>query len=130
MRKVLRFLVILGLLTGTGLYLLYRNQQFLPLSKLPKPLINWLGLTETQDVGKVLGQATKNLDIDELALDPNALMTSWQRTLQGVNQGRRFFQGLVQVDETKGENFIDRTFKYATYIYCKQVVSEWEKNSP
>ena len=126
MKKILRFLIILALLIGVSLYLLYRNQNLLPKEKLPPAIKSLLALDDNDGLGTVLGQATENLETNNLKFNPETLMNTVKRTTQAINQGRDFFYGLVQVDETKGKNPTDRAIKYATYVYCKQVVNSWE----
>ena len=125
LNKLLRFLLIFVVILGVGVYFLKRNSQFLPVNNLPEPIKSLLD--KNLNEGKVLGVKVENIDTQNLKVDPDTLITTLKQGNKLANQVREFIQGAVKVDESKGSNLPDRAVKYATYVYCKQVVDEWEK---
>ena len=126
MNKIIRFSLILLVLLGVGAYLIYRNQEVLPLDKLPQPINQLLSLGEVNELGKVLGEATTNVDKQNLNLSPESVSSTLNQGAKGLEEAKKFFNGFIQVDESKGKNTTDRAIKYAAYVYCKQVVDQWE----
>ena len=127
--RLWKFFIILVLVLGIGTYLIYRNQEVLPLDKLPQPINQLVNLGKVNELGKVLGEATEGIEEQNIKLDSDTLQTTINQGTKGLEEARKFFNGLIQVDESKGKNTTDRAIKYATYVYCKQVVNQWESEN-
>ncbi len=129
--RFLRLLLILFLVAGIGWYFLYRNQQFLNSNRLTQFTDQLVKLPESISTHQdILGLETKNLDIKQLKNDQKVGGIDLGHSLQAFKTTQDFFKHVVKTNEKDQSNLTDRALKYGTYIYCKQVVNQWETATP
>lgn len=56
--------------------------------------------------------------------------TLTQRGKETAEQAQQVLGKAITVDESSGEQLHERALEYGKYLYCQQVVKEWEKNHP
>jgi len=125
--RLVRFTIIVLTITAIGWYLLYRNQQFLPLDKLPTLVKQAVQLPDEISADKnVLGLATKNLDVNKLKINQKSVGLDLDHSVQAFKTANDFLQHVIKTDKKDSSNITDRALKYGSYVYCKQVVKQWE----
>lgn len=78
---------------------------------------------------KISGKETPNLNMDleklgEDGVNQVQILANQAKEAGGVAQ--EFVQGAVKVDENKDQNVSEKAFEYGRYIYCQEVVKQFE----
>lgn len=105
MKKLLLLLIIVAALAG-GVY--YAGEQ------------GWLADTPLKNFNH------RQLNIFQ-GQNTDQLKTLTERTQQASEQVQNVLGQSIEVNDQE-ESITTRTFEYARYLYCQQVVKDWEKN--
>lgn len=71
----------------------------------------------------------KDADWHNLGKDGvNQVKILGEKALETGKQAQGFVQQAVKVDENSQQSLSDKAFDYGRYVYCQQVVTEYEKN--
>ena len=83
-----------------------------------------------QPVGWVIDKLPNTqIALDQTLLASQAAQLS-ERGSQVLEQGSKVLGTAIAVDETQEKGSLtDRAFNYGRYLYCKQVVEDWEAHS-
>lgn len=113
----MRILLALLLLVGAGIGIAY-YQHLLP-----------------ESVNNLVAQTMDQLHSEKWQLDQSAIASQaaflGERSSTVVKEGSKILGAAVTVDESNPEETLtDRALGYGRYLYCKQVVSDWEKQHP
>lgn len=57
------------------------------------------------------------------------IKTLTQKAKEAGTVGQEFVQEIVKVDENSEKNISEKAFDYGRYIYCQEVVKQYEQNS-
>ncbi len=119
--RFFKLILLSTVIVGLGWYLFWRNQ-------VSQTQLDSL-VVDRSLIASPIKQLTKVLNVHALppSLNQESFATTIDRGVESVGRLESFIQGWVKVDESKGENLVDKAVKYSTYVYCKQVVDGWEK---
>lgn len=112
-----RILLALLLLVGAGIAIAY-YQHLLP-----------------ESVNSLVAQTIDQLHANQWQIDQSSIASQaaflGERSSTVVKEGSKVLGAAVTVDESNpNETLTDRALGYGRYLYCQQVVSDWEKQHP
>jgi hypothetical protein len=117
--KIALVFVLVLTLAGAGVYVA-QNRGWLPAHFLPK-----------QNLTANLGQNT--IDSQFLSSQANNISSQIGTVLGSSISLNSPLESVVRVNTTattSAESIAGRTLEYARYLYCQQVVEEWQKSQP
>ncbi len=83
-----------------------------------------------QPVGFIIEKIPKTQVVLDRALLASQAAQFTERGSQAFQQGTKVLGAAITVDETqKDSSLTDRALNYGRYLYCKQVVEDWETRS-
>lgn len=132
LRKLLIILLALALLFGA--YRFARNKGWLSnkiFSQMEAALPDKVNLPWQKDKELTFDQIKfSQEDLDKLGqngLSQIKILAEKAKDAGGVAQG--FVEEAVKVDENKDKNISEKAFEYGKYIYCQEVVKQYEATS-
>jgi len=122
LRKLI--IIVVALAIVFGLYRLARQQ-------------GWLKHDIFSNLDQAIDQQASNLDSAELNFSKEDLQAFGEAGLREINilaekaktaggVAQEFVQDAVKVKETDDKNISEKAFEYGRYIYCQEVVKQYE----
>ncbi len=81
---------------------------------------------------KITGQESSSIDRDLEKLGEDGLRqvnVLADKAKEAGSVAQEFVQEVVKIDENKDQNLSEKAFEYGRYIYCQEVVKQYETSS-
>lgn len=128
---ILKKIVVVVVLVGAGLAVWHRvaPEQFASTLQPVSAQLEKLGFAKTSEsLGASLSSsATSISEKKETVAIQEELKTLTERGKVAVEEAQKVLGKAIEVDENSDKAAHEKALEYGKYVYCKQVVEEWEK---
>ncbi len=130
---ILKKLVVVLVVVGVGLAIWHRvaPEQFANTLNPVSAQLEKLGIAgRSQSLGASLSSSATSLtEKKETAAMQGELKTLTERGKVAVEEAQKVLGKAIEVDENSDKAAHEKALEYGKYVYCKQVVEDWEKNN-
>ena len=127
LRKIVFFLLIILVLIGFSLFAYQKG--WLKNHPLKNTKIDLQNFKIKKDDGKIKieGIEFSQADMENIGEDGlKQIKTLSEKAASAGAVTQSFVQEAIQVDDDENKNISEKAFEYGRYIYCKEVVKEYE----
>ena len=127
LRKIVFFLFIILILIGASLFAYQKG--WLKNHPLKNTKIDLQNFKIKKDDGKIKieGIEFDQADLESIGEDGlKQIKTLSEKAASAGSVTQSFVQDVIQVDSDEEKNISEKAFEYGRYIYCKEVVKEYE----
>lgn len=127
LRKIVFFLLIVLVLIGLSLFAYQKG--WLKKHPLKNTKIDLQSFKIKKDDGKI---KIEGIEFDQAELENigedglKQIKTLSEKAASAGSVTQSFVQEAIQVDNNEDKNISEKAFEYGRYIYCKEVVKEYE----